>query len=280
MADNRGYNCNQQIREAVCIDTKRVFDSCADKDCISDIRVCFTNSAQEVINAATSIRCKGSEVIHCFIDVDEIQFNRGFYSVDIIFFIKVSLDTYTCAITPPVPVEGLVIFSKRCILYGSDGRVKTFSSDFTPDFFEENPFATTQNPIAKVQCVDPICLDAKLCRPSDCCDTHRNFNNISSIPDCVCREFNGSFTQTKCDRAVRVTLGLFSIIQLEREVQLMIPTYDYCIPSKECNCESQDPCDAFKKIKFPLDEFFPSVASDEDDNNDDRSGFIGCNCGG
>ncbi len=280
MAENRGYNCNQPIKEAVCIDTKRIYDSCADKDCISDIRVCFTNSAQEVVNAASSIRCKSCEVIHCFIDVDEVPFNRGFYSVDIVFFFKIVLDTYTCAITPPVPVEGLIVFSKKCVLYGCDGKVKTFSSEFTPDLIDDELVPTAKNPIAKVQCVDPICLDVKICRPCDCCDTYHNFSHLSTIPDCVCREFSGSFTQTKADRAVKVTLGLFSIVQLERDVQLMIPSYDYCIPSKECTCDQDDPCDSFKKIKFPLNEFFPCGC---DDNIDDDEGpdFIGCcGCGG
>ena len=30
---------DRSIREAVCIHTKKIFDSCKDKDCIEDIRV-------------------------------------------------------------------------------------------------------------------------------------------------------------------------------------------------------------------------------------------------
>ena len=37
----------------------------------------------------------------------------------------------------------------------------------------------------------------------------------------------------------------------------MIPAYEFAVPCKHCSCETDDPCDAFKKIKFPLDEFFP-----------------------
>ena len=35
---NTGCHPNA-ITEAVCIDTARVYDSCADKDCLSDLRV-------------------------------------------------------------------------------------------------------------------------------------------------------------------------------------------------------------------------------------------------
>ena len=37
------------IREAVCIHTKKIFDSCKDKDCIEDLRVYATRGCQEVI---------------------------------------------------------------------------------------------------------------------------------------------------------------------------------------------------------------------------------------
>ena len=274
IADTRGCGCNQPIKEAVCIDTKRIYDSCADKDCISGIQVCFTDRNQEIINCANSIRCRSCEVVNCFIDVEEVPFNRGFYSVDITFFIKVKLDTYACSITPSVPAQGLVIFNKRAILYGSDGRVKTFSSEFSSEEFDEQLLPTTTNPIAKVQCVDPICLDAKLCQTRDCCEAP--FCGLSSIPGCVCRQFDGAFTGCNIEKSVRVTLGLFSIVQVERDVQIMIPAYDFCLPTKECNNSKDDPCDSFKKIKFPVDEFFPPNSDDFGDEGTDFPDCCGC----
>ena len=50
---------------------------------------------------------------------------------------------------------------------------------------------------------------------------------------------------------------MFSIVQLEREVPMMIPVYDYCVPDKECVATADDPCELFRKIKFPVNEFFP-----------------------
>ena len=61
-------------------------------------------------------------------------------------------------------------------------------------------------------------------------------------------------------RKVYVSLGLFTIIKLERNVQLLIPAYDFCIPEKECVSSSpDDPCEIFANISFPVDEFFPPV---------------------
>ena len=42
----------------------------------------------------------------------------------------------------------------------------------------------------------------------------------------------------------------------------MIPSYSYCMPEKECACGSgcSDPCDLFRNIAFPVNEFFPPNA--------------------
>ena len=59
-------------------------------------------------------------------------------------------------------------------------------------------------------------------------------------------------------KRVFVSLGIFSIIKIERHVQLLIPSYDFCIPQKECVGATDDnPCDLFERIDFPVDEFFP-----------------------
>ena len=258
MPENRNCNNNMpsKIKEAVCIDTNRVYDSCADKDCLEGLRVYFTAPTQRIIDRATNVRCRGCEVLNAFIEVERVPFNRGFYSVDITYFFKVYLDIFCGAATPPTTVEGLCTFSKKCILYGSEGNVKVFSSEFSSDAIDNQLDMVNTNPRAKVQTVDPLCLEAKLCRPCDCCE---DVCNISRVPSGVARAFNGDFAnyEQEPQKAVTVTLGIFTIVQLERDVQMLIPAYDFCIPTKECNCETDDPCDAFRRIEFPIDEFFP-----------------------
>ena len=64
--ETAGFEAERQIREAVCIDTARVYDSCADKDCLANLRVYFNTTDQETVNAAATIRCRGCEVINVF----------------------------------------------------------------------------------------------------------------------------------------------------------------------------------------------------------------------
>lgn len=259
MSDNK--NCMPtKIKEAVCIDTNRVYDSCADKDCLEDLRVYFTGSAQCVIDRATNVRCRGAEVLNAFIEVEKVPFNRGYYSVDITYYFKVFLDVFTGHTNPPCTVEGLASFSKKCILYGSEGNVKVFSSEFACNDIDEQLDMVSTNPKAKVQTVDPICLDAKLRNANECnvCCTCCGCQP-SRLPRCVCRCFDGDFDcyDDEPKKAVTVTLGIFTIVQLERDVQMLIPAYDFCIPNKECACDNENPCDAFRRIQFPIDEFFP-----------------------
>lgn len=254
---------NKSVTEAVCVDASRVFDSCADKDCLSDLRVYFTDCAQPVIDHATNIRCRKAEIITCYIDVESVPFNRGFYSVDLTFFFRIT-DAYSVPVAPPVTVEGLSVFSKKCILYGSEGNVKVFTSEYRQDDFDDQFAAATTSPRAKVQAVDPLCLNAKVCELT-CCEP-------CCAPANICKCFQGDFGNVDPRRGVFVTLGLFTIVQLERDVQLLMPAYDYCIPEKECCFSVDDPCDAFKKIKFPVDEFYPV-----DSSGDAPSG--GCGCG-
>lgn len=276
MSDNRScQNMPSKIKEAVCIDTNRVYDSCADKDCLEDLRVYFTRPAQCIIDRATNIRCRGSEVLNAFIEVERVPFNRGFYSVDVTYFFKVCLDVFCGAATPPVTVEGLTSFSKKCILYGSEGNVKVFSSEFSSDEIDTQLDMVNTNPRAKIQTVDPICLAAKLCRPCDCCDPCGDMC-CTRVPKCISRRFDGEFGEYENEpqKAVAVTLGIFTIVQLERDVQMLVPAYDFCIPSKECSCETDNPCDAFRKIQFPVDEFFPPKEGCLRDSSP-----FGCCCG-
>lgn len=276
MSENKACCSNKNtdsIREVVCIDTNRVYDSCADKDCLADLRVYFPPSAQRIIDNTINVKLRRAEVINCIIDVEKIPFNQGCYSCDITFFFKVTVEAYTSACLAPTTLCGLSTFSKKCVLYGSDGNVKVYSSEYTADANDDQLISTNTNPRAKVQVAEPIPLDAKICRPCDCCC---NFGNTNlTLPRCIKKCFNEDFDDNEIfssqhEKAVAVTIGLFTIVQLERDVQLLIPAYDFCVPTKECSCDTEDPCDAFRRIKFPVNEFFPP--------KQDNHGSCGCEC--
>ena len=121
------------VKEAVCIHANKIYDSCRDKECIEDIRVFPTRCSQAIIDKALSVKCRCAELIYTDIDVNELCFNRGFFTVDIRFFYRITADAYLCA-GKPVEICGVCSYDKRVILYGGEGSARIFSSKFQPNF--------------------------------------------------------------------------------------------------------------------------------------------------
>lgn len=115
-------------RDSVCIHTKKIMDSCRDKDCLDCVRVYPTRSSQEVLDRAMSVKAGCAELICTYIDVEPVTFNRGFYAVDVRYYYRITADAFVGA-GRPVEVCGLAVFDKRAILYGGEGGAKVFTSD-------------------------------------------------------------------------------------------------------------------------------------------------------
>ncbi|WP_094548276.1 hypothetical protein [Petroclostridium xylanilyticum] len=244
------------FKEAVCIQTDKVYDSCREKDCLEDLRVFLTRRGQEIVDRAINVKCRKAEIIWVFPDVEPVPFNRGFFTVSVKFFFRITLDAFT-GIGRPTEVEGLATFDKTVILFGSEGNAKIFESKFKEDAFDPQLWKKTNMPKAKVEVVDPICLAAKLVDITDRLFPTDNID-LSGIPESVCSCFDDELVAGAERKRVFVSLGLFTIIKIERNVQLLIPAFDFCVPDKECIAATEDnPCELFERIKFPIDEFFP-----------------------
>lgn len=291
------------IREAVCIHTKKIYDSCRDKDCAEDLRVYLTRSSQAVLDRTAGIRGTRAELLRVDVDVEPASYNRGYFTSDIRYYYRITADAY-CGGGRPAEIQGLAVFDKRVTLFGSEGSAVIFSS-------RDGACGAsgTNLPEAVVEAVDPIVLSARLADPCDCGPGHRpggpGFcpgpgpdrgprpdcgpdqhpgcgpeDAVSDIPLCVSEVFDNELTFGG-DRRLYVTLGQFSLVRLERDSQLLIPMYDYCMPTRECSAaeedDDRDPCEAFRQVRFPVGEFFPP--SSLPGMEDDRPGCGCCRCG-
>lgn len=261
------------IREAVCIHTRKIYDSCRDKDCIEDLRFYPKLQYADVINRAMSVKGGSARLLHVYVDVEPVSFNRGFYTVDLRFFYCVTLQAYLTS-PIPVPVEGLCVFDKRVILFGSEGNAKIFSSAARAGAPDPQLMRKSNLPIAVAEAVDPIVLDARMV---DACDLHCDCD-LTEIPGFINGFFDGELCTGTDSRRIYVTLGQFSLVRLERDSQLLIPMYDYCMPEKECTGGSSErPCDLFRNIAFPANEFFPPNTVCMPESYEETKNF--CSCG-
>ena len=206
------------------------------------------------------MRARTAQLLYASVDVDEVTFNRGFYTVDVRYFYRVTGDAFTLS-NPPAEIEGLAVFDKRVILFGSEGSAKVFTSqDIITD---GQTMRRAIMPKAIVEAVDPIILNMRVV---DVCDCIPGDSVYTDVPEFISAMFNGDLVLDGTGRRVYITIGQFSIIRLERDSQLLIPVYDYCMPEKECvGCGDDDPCTLFSRISFPVDEFFPPDTIDKSD---------------
>ena len=245
---------------------------------MENARVIFRNpdKAERIIRSAINVKVRRAEIIDVFADVEEVPFKRGFFTVDIKFFIAVTLDFFVPCQGSGVriiTIPGLVTFDKKVILFGSEGNVKIFKSHYTENGVDSplrTKVAQDNLPVSLGEVAEPIALNAKIVEICDCrCDC-----GCIQIPDCVMANFENIcccddndfddcdiYCQNDCcgnEKAVVVSLGIFSIVKLIRSVQLLIPAFDFCVPNKECVAATdEDPCELFDSIDFPEDEFFP-----------------------
>lgn len=278
VAGTASGNCNT-IREAVCIHTRKIFSSCRDKDCIEDLRFYPTATAQSVLATAQSIRGGSAELLYTFVDVEPVNFNRGFYTVDMRFFYRITLQAMNGG-TRYTEVEGLAAFDKRVVLFGSESNAKVFSSAPAENMGNVPLDLTANLPIAVVQAVDPILLCARFADNCKCnCNCPCDCGVLTGVPEGILGAFEEPIIFDESSiRRICVSLGQFSTVSLQRDTQLLIPVYDYCVPSNDCtlaglsNC-AEDPCKVFEGVDFPIDEFFPpnAVSSDCGVSN-------GCGC--
>lgn len=244
-------NCptgSTNFKEAVCVQAGRIYDSCCDRDCFESLPVYFSPANRQLIADAQNARLRSAEVVYANIDVEPVNFHRGYYSVAMTFYFRVNLDITPCGGCSPTQITGLAFADKQVVLYGSEGAVKSFSSDGCDDLQLGDCVSL---PRAVVQAVDPVPLSAELLNCPVVPVSYTFPNEVLSLA-------GGNVAAPALgEPTVEVTLGLFTIVELIRDVQLLLPAYDFSFPEKKCPDTTDSPCDVFRSIHFPTDDFFP-----------------------
>ena len=252
--------CAKVYKDEVCANIQKIYDTCKDKDCLADMKAYFSPEVQLLIDKAINVRAKCAKICHAAVDLDPVPFNRGFYSVTINFFFVVDFEVHTGCGRPQY-ASGICSFEKKVILFGGEGNTTTFSSNN-----HRSKGGTVNVPTAQVEVVSPIVLGSKLVSAGSncccCCET-----DVSALPDVVLGTVGTELCETG-EKIVLVSLGLFSIVRIVRDVQIMLPAAKFCLPEKRCKVPSEEePCTFFEKLSFPTGEFFPQDIGIDVENN-------------
>ncbi len=250
----------QSLQQAMSIHTRKITDSCRDKDCIEDLRVYLTACSQKLLDTCAGARVRCADLLYAYMNVEPVAFDKNHYCIDVTFYYRILADAIVGA-ARPAPLSGLAAFSKRVVLCGEHSPAHVFTSTVLPDESEPLPTYAVHRPTAVVEVLDPMVLSSKVRDVCECgcCDT------MPQLPGCVRSLFDEELVLSGDQKRLFVTLGQFSIIRLERDAQLVVPIVDTAIPAREC-CDSpgcaEDPCEMFSRIPFPMQQFSPTGCPD------------------
>ena len=257
MSDNYQDTLHCDSPQAMSIHTRKITDSCRDKDCIEDLRVYLTKGSQSLLDTCVGVKVRCAELLYTYIDVEPVAFDRNHYCIDVTFYYRVLADA-TIGNARPAALYGLAVFTKRAVLCGEDSRAHIYRSDTRLHEADGATCRYANRPTAVVEVLDPMVLSSRV---RDICDCKCKEDAALHIPRAIARMFDDDLIVTGECRRLYVTLGQFSIIRLERDAQLIVPMVDYAIPTKECSdtpgC-AEDPCEMFSRIPFPTGQFTSS----------------------
>jgi len=254
-----------QSDKSTCIDVHKIYDSAKDKICIEDLKVFVGSEGQSIIDSASNIRCNGAEVIWAQISVHDIAFNKGYYSVDIRYYFRICFEA--CVGGNAREFCGIAVYDKSTIMYGGDGNVSIFTSEATSGGICAGclPNGTLTESVSNMpkvvlEVATPICLAVKSVESNYnygccCCSCDQIPEPVLNLCDCA-----GLVSDTEGCKKLYVTLGLFTLIRMERPVSILLECAEYCIPNRESSVLSDsttDPCTIFKNMAFPTCEFYP-----------------------
>ena len=274
----QGNNGNQCTSGVVCIDTKRVLDSCRDRDCFEDTRVYLTKCGEEILSSSSNVRTRSAKILCAHVNVDEVPFNLGFFRVRVRYYIEVEFEA-CLGVGRSHCFKGVALLEKDVVLYGGEGRALTFTSSPTNTYCSacEPDTATTNDPIAVVDTVEPIVLATKV---SDCnCHCPCGGTEYADIPEGIRNSMGEELVTTGTGHRILVSFGIFSVIRMVRPAQLLVNATDYSVPDKECTAatNNENPCSLFRTIAFPTAQFRGTVHPTDIPDTKNNGG---CGCRG
>ena len=146
--------CNpEDLRQAMAIHTRKITDSCRDKDCIEDLRVYLTESSQAVLDKCAGAKVRCADLLYTYIDVEPVAFDRNHYCIDVTFYYRILADA-TVGTSRPAALYGLAVFSKRAVLCGEESAAHIFTSTTRLNGADGVSVPTANLPTAVVEVTD------------------------------------------------------------------------------------------------------------------------------
>lgn len=232
-----------------CLIVNKVYDSCRAQDCLTANDIGPARAAEdtcigdeyikegEVIDppanaAAVSVdKIKVKKII--IVDKEPNPFRNGYWDIDLKYVFEYRLTFREADGSKIGSVKANSIYNKKVTLFGSYGTDLVVSSDL-PQYSSHGQNTLDADPFILVE-AKAVVLSAELRY-----QRRNTYGREDLSPE---------------PNEVLVTIGLFTIIQLFRIVNLSVESRGFCIPSETEDISGVNACDFFDNLDFPMDIF-------------------------
>ncbi len=149
--ENLNCGCDD-LQGGLSIHTRKITDSCRDKDCIEDLRVYLTAGSQAILENSSGAKVRCAELLHTYIDVEPVAFDSNHYCIDATFYYRIIADAVV-GCSRPATLCGVAVFSKRAVLCGEESKARIFTSDTRLGCADGATLATVNLPTAVVEAI-------------------------------------------------------------------------------------------------------------------------------
>lgn len=116
----------EQCADTVPIKVNRVFDSCSDRDCFSNVQILMDGG--ELPENIMLVKSRCVRVSDICMNIEPVPFNRGFYSIDLTYTFRVELMAYERSCSSPVLLTGTAYTGKMSFCTAAKAIQKHFSA--------------------------------------------------------------------------------------------------------------------------------------------------------
>lgn len=159
------------------------------------------------------------------------SFRTGYWDIEVKYTFNYTLIFKNSSGTVLATIPAESVYKTRQTLFGS---ITTGTVSVVEGLNGETPILS--GPFVNVE-AKAMLLDAKLKYPCTC----------------ICESDDTTVNPV----AITITIGLFAITRLLRQINIVVPSMGSCVPEECEDIAPEEPCDYFSNLDFPLDIFSP-----------------------
>lgn len=292
----RNCGCgNGTNNNEVCIIAQKIFDQCRIQKCLTSDMLGPARAARNPIPSCNDMLCEGDIIVPpcnaTDVSIQDLELERidiirkkpsplqkGCWDIELKYVFEYTLEFRRADGNVIGCIEATNSYNLKLTLFGASETEVTTVTDLVERFGNSKggPYCTAEGTALALSAdlVYPCCSNSCGCGcGSNCgcgcgghhgydhgydhgCDhgCHHNGNGNTGNGN---NSFIGDLT-TSAPIAVNVTLGLFTIVKLFRNVNMMVEVLDNCVPEAATAPTSNNPCGNFESMCFPMNMFSPT----------------------